>query len=102
MAHTGAGPESLEESSPAGVGLCAVVVAHDRLDGIGGLVGVIEWDGADIVVQDVSLNDAVQDMTADETEVTVNGGGGTTSKVPGLGVVVREGRVGVLQESDGN
>lgn len=102
LADTGAGPEGLEESSPAGLGLSAVVRAHDLLDGLGRLVGVVEGDVADIVVQDVSLDDTVQDVTADETEVTVDSGGSTTGKVPGLRGVVREGGVGVLEESDGN
>ena len=102
MADTGAGPESLEESSPASVGLRAVVRAHDLLDGLAGLVGVVEGDGADVVVQDVGLNDTVQDVTADEAKVTVNGGRGSASEVPHLRLVVRESGIGVLEVSDGN
>jgi hypothetical protein len=44
----------------------------------------------------------VEDVTADEAEVTVDGGGSAAGKVPHLGLVVGEGRVGVLQEGDGN
>jgi hypothetical protein len=58
------------------------VLAHDGLDGLGGLVGVVEGDGGDVVVEDVGLDDAVEDLAADETELAVNGGGGTTGKVP--------------------
>lgn len=100
LAGASAGPESLEESSPAGVGLGAVVVAHDLLDGLAGFVGVVEGDGADIVVEDVSFDDSVEDVTADETEITVDGGSGATGKVPHLRLVVGEGGVGVLEISD--
>lgn len=102
MADTGAGEESLEESRPASVGLRAVVRAHDLLDGLAGLVGVVEGDGADVVVKDVGLNDTVQDVTTNKAEVTVNGGSGSTGEVPHLGLVVRESGVGVLEVSDGN
>jgi hypothetical protein len=78
------------------------VVAHNALDGLAGLVGVVEGDVADIVVQHVGLDDTVEDVAADEAEVTVDGSGGTTGEVPDLGLVVREGRVGVLQEGDGD
>jgi hypothetical protein len=102
LASAGRGPHGLEEASPAGVGLGAVVVAHDGLDGLAGLVGVVEGDVADIVVQDVGLDDAVEDVTADEAEVTVDGGSGAAGKAPHLGLVVGEGGVGVLQEGNGD
>ena len=95
-------PERLEETSPSSLGLSTVVVAHDALDGFTGFIGVVEGDVADIVVQNVGLNDTVEDVTTDKTEVTVNGSGSTTSEVPNLRLVVRERRVGVLQESDGD
>lgn len=102
VARAGGGPESLEETSPATVGFGAVVVAHDALDGVGGLVGVVEGNVADVVVQDVSFDDAVEDVATDETKVTVNSGSSTTGKVPNLRLVVGESRVGVLKEGDGN
>lgn len=84
------------------MGLGTVVVAHDALDGLGGLVGVVEGDVADIVVQDVGLDDTVEDVAADEAKVTVNGGGGATDEVPHLRLVVGEGRIGVLEEGNGD
>lgn len=63
---------------------------------------MVEGDGADVVVQDVGLNDAVEEVAADETELAVNGRGGTTSEGPSLAVVVGKGRVGVLEEGDGD
>lgn len=102
LASAGRGPHGLEEADPAGVGLSAVVVAHDGLDGLAGLVGVVEGDVADIVVQDVGLDDAVEDVTTDKAKVTVDSGSGATGKVPHLGLVVGEGGVSVLQVGDGN
>jgi hypothetical protein len=102
VADTGGGPEGLEEASPAGVSFGAVVVAHDFLDGVAGLVGVVEGDVADVVVQHVGLNDAVEDVAADEAEVTVDGCSGATSEVPDFGLVVGEGGIGVLEEGDGD
>ena len=102
LAGASGGPHGLEETSPAGVSLSAVVGTHDGLDGFAGLVGVVEGDRADVVVQNVGLNDTVEDVTTNEAKVTVDGGGGATSKVPHLGLIVRERGVGVLQESDGN
>lgn len=84
------------------MGLGAVVGAHHALDGVAGLVGVVKGDVADVVVQDVGLNDAVQDVAADEAEVAVNGGGGAAGEVPCFGLVVGESRVGVLEEGDGD
>lgn len=102
LAGAGAGPQSLNEASHAAVGLGAVVIAHDGLDSLAGLVGVVERDAADVVVQHVGLDDTVEDVAADEAEVTVDSGGSTAGKVPYLGLVVGEGWVGVLEESDGH
>jgi hypothetical protein len=63
---------------------------------------VVEGDGGDEVVADVSTNDVVEEMGVNEAKVTVNGGGGTASKAPGAVAVVGKGSVGVLEESDGN
>lgn len=102
MAPASACPESLEEANGAVAGVTAVVSSHDWLDGLGGLVGVVEGDGGDVVVEDVGLDDAVKQVTTDETELAVNGCGGTTGKGPGGGVIVRQSGIGVLEESDGN
>jgi hypothetical protein len=78
------------------------VLAHNGLDGLSGFVGVVERDGADVVVEDVSLDDTVEELAADETEFTVNGSGGTSNVVPALTRVVRKSWVSVLEKSDGN
>lgn len=78
------------------------MLAHDGLNGLGGLVRVVEGDAADVVVEDMSLDDAVEKVAADEAHLTVNGSSGTTDEVPLVVGVVGKGRVGVLEEGDGN
>lgn len=78
------------------------MLAHNGTDGVGGLVGVVEGNGADVVVQDVGLDDAVEKVSADETHLAVDGGSGATDEVPLVTGIVRQGRIGVLKEGDGN
>lgn len=54
------------------------------------------------MVQDVRLDDAVEDVAADEAELAVDGGGGAAGEVPGLAGVVGQGGVGVLEVGDGD
>lgn len=82
LADTSAVPHGLEEAKRTSVGVRPVVGTHDLLDGLAGLVGVVEGNGAHIVVKDVSLDDAVEDVAANEAELAVNGGSSATSKVP--------------------
>ena len=97
LAPAGSLVHGADEAPAAILDVGAVVLAHDGLDGLGGLVGVVEGDGGDVVVEDVGLDDAVEDLATDEAELAVNGCGGTTGEVPGLAGVVREGGVGVLE-----
>jgi len=76
------------------------VSSHDGLDGLGGFAGVVEWDGGDVVVQDVGLDDVVEEVRADGPEVAVDCGGGAAGEGPCFAGVVREGGVGVLEECD--
>jgi hypothetical protein len=78
------------------------VLAHDRLDSLSSLVGVVEGNAADVVVEDVSLDDTVEKVSADETHLTIDGSSGTADEVPLIVGVVGKGRVGVLEESNGN
>ena len=102
LAPTGALVDGLEETERATLGVRAVVLAHNWLDSLRSLVGVVEGDGGDVVVKDVGLDDAVEHGASNEAELAVNGGGGTTDICPGLRVVVRKSRVGVLEEGDGD
>lgn len=78
------------------------MLAHDWLDSLGGFIGVVEWDGANIVVKDVGLDNAVEKSAADEAELTVNGCSSSSDVVPALTGIVRKRAVGVLKKSDGN
>lgn len=102
LAHTSTLVHGLDEANGAVGDVGAVVAAHNRLDGLGGLIGVVEGDGADIVVQDVRLDDTVQQVAADEAKLAVDGRSGALDEGPLLAGVVGQGRVGVLQEGDGN
>lgn len=94
-------PHSLDETEGAILDVGAVVLTHDWLDCLGCLVGVVEGDGGDVVVEDVGFDDSVEEVTADEAEFAVDGCGGSTGEGPGVAFVVGEGGVGVLEECDG-
>ena len=63
LAPTGALVNGLEKAERSTLGVRAVVLAHNRLDSLRGLVGVVEGDGGDVVVEDVGLDDAVEPPT---------------------------------------
>lgn len=102
MAPASAAPERLEEAERSSLDIGTVVLAHNLLDSLGGLISIVEWDCADIVVQDVGLDDAMEELATDETEFAIDGCGCTTNIVPAFSSVVRQSRVGVLEESDCN
>ena len=54
------------------------------------------------MVDDVGVNDAVEEVTADKAKVAVNGGKGALDKGPAVSVEVRDIRVSVVQVGDGN
>jgi hypothetical protein len=72
------------------------VLAHNRLDGLGSLIGVVEWDGRYKVMENVCLNNAVEKGTTDKAKFAIDGSSSPTGEVPGLGVVVRKSGIGVL------
>ena len=78
------------------------MLAHDGLDGVAGLAGIVKRNRRNVVVQDVGLDDVVENVLANEAKLAVNGCGGTTGEVPGVRLVVGKGGVGVLKEGDGN
>ena len=78
------------------------MAAHDRLDGLGGFVGVVEWNGRDVMVQDVGFDDAVEQITANESKLAVNGGRRSAGKAPRLGSVMSDRGIGMLQVRDCN
>jgi hypothetical protein len=100
LAGAEAGPHALEETQATILGIAAIMLAHNWLDGLGGLISMVKWDSADIVMQNVGLDDAVEELAADEAEFAVDGCCSATSVCPSRGSVVRERRVCVLKEGD--
>lgn len=76
--------------------------AHDFLDSLRRLIGMVERDCADVVVKNMCLNDTVQELSTDKTEFSIDRCGGSSSVRPALRGVVGERRIGVLQISDGH
>ena len=76
--------------------------SHNLLDSLGGLVSVVEGDGAHVVVKDVSFDDSMEDVAADEAEFTIDGSSSSASEGPDLRSVVGEGWIGVLEVSNRN
>lgn len=102
MAPASTRPHALQESEGSSSNVRAVVTTHNWFDGFGSFVGVIEWDGADVVVKNVGLDDTVEKSAADESEFTIDRSGGTTNVVPALTTVVRKSWVSVLKVGDSN
>lgn len=94
--------QGLDEADRAALSIGPVVLAHDWLDGVRCLVGVIEWDRGDVVVQDMGFYDAVEDVATDKAELTIDRSSSTTSEVPGFTGVVGKGGIGVLEVGDGD
>jgi hypothetical protein len=95
-------PHTLQESKTSSSSVATVVASHNRLDRLGRLVCVVEWNRADIVVEDVGLDDTVQELAADEAEFTIDSGRCTAGIVPAGRGVVRKAGISVLEEGDGN
>lgn len=61
---------------------------------------MVKWDGRDVVMKDVSFDDAMEELSADEAEFSINRSRGTASEVPGIAGVMWEGWIGVLEVSN--
>ena len=70
--------------------------AHNLLDGFGTFVGVVEGDGADVVVENMGLDDSVEDVSTDEAKLAIDSGSGSTGEIPRTIFVMGETGVGVL------
>ena len=54
------------------------------------------------MMNNVVLDDAVEEMASSEAKVSVHGGQSALDEGPGLGIVVGDLHVGVVQIGDGN
>jgi hypothetical protein len=100
LAPAGALVHALEESQGAALDVGAVVTSHYWLNGLCGLIGVVERDRADVVVEHVSLNNAMEQLTTNKSEFTINSGSGATNVVPRCTSVMGKGWIGVLEVGD--
>lgn len=65
------------------------MLAHDLLDPFSSLIGVVERNSADIVVQNMCFNDSMQQLTTDKPELTIDCCRSTSGIVPRVTSVVR-------------
>lgn len=78
------------------------MLTHNLLDGLGGLISIVEGDRGNEVMGNVGLNDAVEQVAADESKFTINGCRSTTNVVPAFRVVVGKRGISMLKESNSN
>ncbi len=76
------------------------MLTHDRFDGFGRLVGVVKRDRGHVVMQDMGFDNPMQELAADEAEFPVDGSCCAAGEIPSLGLIVRQRRVGMLEERD--
>lgn len=100
LANACRSPHALYEADGASFNVGAVVTTHDWFDGFSGFIGMVEWDSRDVVVEDVRFDDAVEQLSSDKSELSVDGRSGTTDIVPTSTSVVRKRRVSVLKIGD--
>lgn len=93
------GPQAIQE---VGLLVLVVEVAEHGANGGCGLVGVVEGDPGEQVVDDVRVNDAVEQVGSNEAKVAIDGAEVANGEVPGILAVVRNIRVGVVQVGDGD
>jgi hypothetical protein len=58
------------------------MLSHDRLDSLGCFISMVEGDRANIVVENMSLNDAVEECTPNKPKFAIDRCSGTTSVGP--------------------
>lgn len=93
---------ALDESNWTILDIRSIVFAHDLLDGLGGFIGIVEWNGADIVVKNMSLDNSVEKLSSDKSEFSINGRCGSSSIIPAFRSIVRKRWISVLKIGDGN
>ena len=73
---------------------------HHRTNSLSCFVRVVERYRADIMVQNMCLYDAMEQMAADETKVAINRCCSALDEGPRLIRIVRKARIGMLKERD--
>lgn len=60
LAHPSAIPHALQKANRSTLDVGSIVLAHDGLDSFRRFIGIVEWDCRHEMVEDVSLDDAVE------------------------------------------
>lgn len=75
---------------------------HNGFDGFGRLISMVKRDSRDEMMEDMGFNNAVHDLSTDETKLAVYGRSSAASKIPSVVLVVRQLAIRVLKVCDGN
>jgi hypothetical protein len=78
------------------------VTSHNWLNSLSGLIRVIERNRADVVVEHVSLDNAMEKLATDKSEFAINCRSGATNIVPRCASVMGKGWICVLEVGDRN
>ena len=72
------------------------MLAHDGFDAFRRFVCVVEWNGADVMVKDMCLDNSVEELSANEAKFAIDGGGSSSGIGPRRWGVVRQRGISVL------
>lgn len=100
LAEASGSPDGFEKAQRTAFDVGSVMLTQDRLDGFRCLVRVVKGNGGDEMVEHVRFHDPVHEVSTDDAEFAINGGGCSAREVPGSRLVMRKGRIGVLEEGD--
>ena len=88
LAPSDVSPETVNKSNWTIHNVCTIVLAHDGFDSCGGFISVVEGDGADVMMKNVSFDDSVKELSANKPKFAIDSGSGASSVGPGGGSVV--------------
>lgn len=74
-----------------------IVGAEERLERLGRLLGLVERDACEQMMDDMVVDDLVEEVPPNEADCAVNRRQRAASECPGFACVVRDGWMGVLQ-----
>lgn len=63
---------------------------HDWLDCFSGLVGMVEGNGGHVVMKNMSFNNSMQELAADETKFAIDRSRCTAGEIPRFRFIVRQ------------
>ena len=76
------------------------MLTQDRLDSFRCLVRIVKGNGGDEMVEHVGFHDPVHEVSTNNAELAIDGGGCSASEVPRGGFIMWKGGIGVLEEGD--